>query len=224
MNGTSAAFGKMPALGDFFRIRAEVSFVDVWDAWLQEIMVTARTAFGAAWDDCYMQAPLWRFALPAGLAGPQAVLGVLMPSVDRVGRQFPLTLLTVDTSGATPFRSYFANAPTLDALESLALDALDDDMTRDTLDTALAAIAPHDVPPPGRAGHTADGGLLLQDPAPAMEAADLAEAALSPGRSAVWACRYHGGGRWMTTPGLPRGTAATALFSPFTPAEPEHVA
>ncbi len=224
MIGASAAFGKMPSLGDFFRIRAETSFVEVWDAWLQEIMTAGRGLYRDAWDDCYMQAPLWRFALPAGMAGPKAVLGVLMPSVDRVGRKFPLTLMTGDDSGATPFRSYFAQAATLDALESLALDALGDEMTRDLLDERLAGIAVRPMPVAGRPGRTAQGGLLLQDPDPAMEAADLAEAALQPGRVAVWACRYHGGGRWMTMAALPRGAAGTSLFDPFTAAEPEPVA
>jgi type VI secretion system protein ImpM len=223
MKGTSAAFGKMPALGDFFRIRAEAAFVEVWDAWLQEIMVAARGRYGAAWDECYLQAPLWRFVLPAGMAGPQAVLGVLMPSVDRVGRQFPLTLLAAADGAASPFRSYFANAATLDALETLALETLGDDMTRDMLDERLASMAPQPVPASGRTGRTGEGGYLLADPDPAMEAADLAEAALSPGRAAVWACRYNGGGRWMTMAGLPRGAAGVALFDPFTVAEPETV-
>jgi type VI secretion system protein ImpM len=224
MKGAAAAFGKMPALGDFFRIRVETAFVDVWDAWLQEIMVAGRARLGATWDECYMQAPLWRFALPAGMSGTQAVVGVLMPSVDRVGRQFPLTLVTAAEDGGSPFRSYFANAATLDALESLALDALGDEMTRDILDSGLNGIAGLAVPPRGYPGRTAAGGLLLQDGNAAMEAADLAEAALAPGQAAVWACRMQGGSRWMTMQALPRGDAGVALFDLFATTQPEHAA
>jgi type VI secretion system protein ImpM len=224
MNGVAAAFGKMPALGDFFRIRVETAFVDTWDTWLQEIMVAGRAQLGAGWEDCYMQAPLWRFALPAGMAGAQAVVGVLMPSVDRVGRQFPLTLVTAADDEGSPFRSYFANAATLDALETLALDALGDEMTRDILDARLAGIAGNPVPPRGRPGRTRSGGLLLQDGDPVMEAADLAEAALAPGRAAIWACRMQGGSRWMTMERLPRGDEGVAMFNLFAASEPEHAA
>jgi type VI secretion system protein ImpM len=224
MNGAAAAFGKMPALGDFFRIRAETGFVTVWDNWLQEIMVSGRSKLGAGWDDCYMQAPLWRFALPAGMAGGQPLIGVLMPSVDRVGRKFPLTLATTLDDGGSPFRAYFANADTLDALESLALDALGDDMTRDALDARLSDIAGRPVPPRGHPARGIDGGLLLMDGDPAMEAADLAEVALSPGASAIWACRLQVGNRWMTLNALPRGFDGIALFDVFATATSEQLA
>jgi type VI secretion system protein ImpM len=224
MQGASGAFGKIPALGDFFRIRVDQAFVEVWDAWLQESMVAGRTRLGQDWDECYMCAPLWRFSLPPGVAGPLAVVGVLMPSVDRVGRQFPLTLVIAVEAGRTPFRNYFGNAATLDALEALALDTLGDDMTRDQLDARLQGIVGQSVPPAGGLGRGFGGGLLLSDADPAMEAADLAEAALSPGLASIWACRFDGGGRWMTVPDLPRGATAAAMFDPFSAAEPEPVA
>lgn len=224
MTGASAAFGKMPALGDFFRIRAEQAFVSVWDAWLQEIMLAGRGRYGAGWDDCYMQAPLWRFALPAGMAGPAALVGVLMPSVDRVGRQFPLTLVAAVEDLGSPFRAYFANAGTLDQLETLALDALGDDMSRETLDARLSEIVAVPVPERGRLDRALGGGLVLVDPDPAMEAADLAEAALMPGKAAIWACRLQGGGRWMTLASLPRGADGAILFDPDPLAAAEPVA
>jgi type VI secretion system protein ImpM len=42
----------------------------------------------------YLTFPVWRFLLPVGVLGSTAWTGVLMPSVDRVGRYFPLTLAT----------------------------------------------------------------------------------------------------------------------------------
>ena len=87
------AFGKMPSLGDFFRISAPPGFLDVWDAWLQSCLVSGAHTFGSRWDALYMSVPIWRFSLSAGLAGPKKMMGVLMPSVDRVGRRFPLTLM-----------------------------------------------------------------------------------------------------------------------------------
>lgn len=134
------AFGKMPALGDFFRIGLPPSFVDPWDRWLQTGLAGARDLLGARWEECYMTAPIWRFTLDAGLAGPLAAQGVLMPSVDRVGRQFPLTLARLLPGRPGVAAADAAAHDAFAALEEVALDALDDRMTRDRLSRLLAAI------------------------------------------------------------------------------------
>ena len=103
------AFGKMPSAGDFFRLNAPPGFVRAWDGWLQQAMLEGQRALGPAWDDAYMSAPIWRFTLTAGLAGPHKAQGVLMPSVDRVGRRFPLTLMrALDTPGPAPHDHFTA--------------------------------------------------------------------------------------------------------------------
>ncbi len=214
MGTEPGAFGKIPSLGDFFRIRAGAEFVAVWDGWLQEVMLNARQVLGPRYEACYMSAPVWRFVLPAGVAGPSGLIGVLMPSVDRVGRQFPLTLMAELPAGAdrSPFRTCFAQSATLDALEDLALDALDDAMTRDALDARLAAITPAAESVRGHLLRGLAGSIVMQGSDPALLAADLAEAALAPGRSAVWCCTVDGASRFFTTAGLPRGADAIALF------------
>jgi type VI secretion system protein ImpM len=50
---------------------------------------------GEDWLPTWNMAPIWRFALSPGCCGRDAVLGLWMPSVDRVGRQFPLTFAAV---------------------------------------------------------------------------------------------------------------------------------
>lgn len=139
------AFGKMPALGDFFRIGLPPGFVEPWDRWLQTGMAGLRDLLGARWEECYMSAPIWRFTLAAGLAGPQAAQGVLMPSVDRVGRQFPLTLVRLLPGRPGVTAADAAGLAAFEALEEVALDALDDAMSRDRLSLLLAAVP---VPPP----------------------------------------------------------------------------
>lgn len=138
------AYGKMPGLGDFFRIGLPPSFTDPWDAWVQRGMTAGREALGARWQDCYMTAPIWRFTLSPGLAGPHAVQGVLMASVDRVGRQFPLTLARLLPGQPDIRAAHAAAADWFAALEDIALDALDDAMTRDALTDRLRAL---DMPP-----------------------------------------------------------------------------
>ena len=60
-----------------------------------------------------------------------------MPSVDKVGRYYPLTLAAMlDDQAALPYLFVVA-AAWFDALEQLALSALEDDVTLDDFDRKL---------------------------------------------------------------------------------------
>jgi len=83
-------YGKLPVRGDFIGRRLGRSFVDAWDNWLQEAIYTSRAELGERWLDLYLGSPIWRFALSGGVCGPEGVAGVMIPSVDSVGRYFPL--------------------------------------------------------------------------------------------------------------------------------------
>ncbi|WP_250475492.1 type VI secretion system-associated protein TagF [Caballeronia sp. GAFFF1] len=90
--GTAGCFGKLRSNGDFVRRRLPSSFVEPWDVMLQAGLLASRDALGPAWLDAYLTAPLWCFALGGAVLGSVAWAGVLMPSVDRAGRHFPLTI------------------------------------------------------------------------------------------------------------------------------------
>jgi len=135
---TLGLYGKLPAHGDFVRRALPKSFVDPWDAWLQAGMEAARAALGGAWEDAWRDGPAWRFALPAGACGPDAVAGVMMPSADSVGRRFPLTLAAVFAGfGAAPAmeEGWF------DSLERLARTGRAGGIDADGLAAALPAPA-----------------------------------------------------------------------------------
>lgn len=103
-------YGKVPAHGDFVRRGLPSSFVGPWDAWLQDGMAAARERLGDRWATLWDGAPPWRFALPAGACGPDAVAGVMLPSEDMVGRRFPLTLAALLPAGmALPEPGWFAH-------------------------------------------------------------------------------------------------------------------
>jgi type VI secretion system protein ImpM len=121
-------FGKLPALGDFIARGLEPAFTEAWHGWLERGLAAARADLGESFLPAYMQAPAWRFALPARLAGERPVTGVMVPSVDAVGRWFPLTLAAVGARGDEPW---------YDALEAHARLALEDD----PLDGWLAGLA-----------------------------------------------------------------------------------
>ena len=207
------AFGKMPSVGDFFRINMPSGFVSGWDDWIQNAMLSAQEVLGQTFDQYYMSAPIWRFSLAAGLAGPQKMLGVLMPSVDRVGRRFPLTLASaVATPGPAPL-DHFNEKPLFERLEELALDALDDTMTRDLLEERLTEIPPpalRSAAPLRQAGHT----MVLTQGATGDILPELASGLLT-GKFAtpsVWSAVVDNVPRLMICDGLPNGSNTLGLF------------
>jgi len=131
-------FGKLPALGDFASRRLPSAWVEAWDAWLQQELVRARAAGDeAAWLSQYLVAPVRRFWLAPGLLGADAWLGVLMPSVDSVGRYFPFTLTTPLPAGHDDVVDALADAPWLDAAEALSRQVLDPEFDVAALEQAL---------------------------------------------------------------------------------------
>jgi len=214
MAPVTGAFGKMPALGDFFRIALPPGFTDPWDAWQQRMLMAARGALGGRWQGCYLSAPIWRFTLAAGIAGPWAVQGVLMPSVDRVGREYPLTLAMMRPPVDAALPAHLAADATFDAMEALALAALDDDMTREGLAQGLAGLpVPGAVAAPGLARVSHDAGQVAvslpqgQSMAGLLVASDLH-------RPVVWSSRLAGRDLVMAGNALLPDRAAVRLFDP----------
>jgi type VI secretion system protein ImpM len=93
-------YGKLPARGDFVRAGLPRDFTDRWDDWLQSVIAGSRALMGEAWLPAFLEAPVWRFALPPGMCGERAALGLMLPSVDKAGRYFPLTFAALPASGA----------------------------------------------------------------------------------------------------------------------------
>ncbi|EGV31163.1 Type VI secretion system-associated protein [Thiorhodococcus drewsii AZ1] len=132
-------YGKLPALGDFVSRRLPAEFVQPWDLWLRESLANSRLQLGDDWLDIYLTSPLWRFALSPGLVGQAAWAGVMMPSVDRVGRYFPLTLACPLPSGAD-LMSLVSESDWFERAEILALAALDDSCSLDGFDAQVRAL------------------------------------------------------------------------------------
>ena len=121
-------FGKLPARGDFVRAGLPGSFIEPWDAWLQRAIDAARRTMGERWLPAWLEAPVWRFSLPPWVCGQGAVLGLMIPSVDRVGRYFPLTLAAVYPDGHGVVGGAAGDA-WLDVCEAAGRMALEEDAT-----------------------------------------------------------------------------------------------
>lgn len=207
------AFGKIPSLGDFFRFDMPQSFVGPWDRWLQETVSTARGALGHRWTDCYSSAPIWRFTLTAGLAGPQGAQGIVMPSVDRVGRLFPLTVAATLPAGRSAVQAHLAAARTFDALELIALDALDDAMTVAQLTERVRSVRSPDMPgTPAIAAGPSFVAVTVPGQDEPGHALAAHEAAARFHRPSIWTAVLDGGTRLMLVDGLPGHARAVGLF------------
>lgn len=117
-------YGKLPSHGDFLKRRVSDAFVDAWDAWLRECIAASRTALGSRWLDLYLTSPAWRFACAAGACGPLPVIGLVAPSVDQVGRYFPLTIVAELPSSISIITAAAASERFLDRAERLVIDTL----------------------------------------------------------------------------------------------------
>ncbi len=209
------AFGKMPSVGDFFRLGVSPAFVQPWDEWIQRSMLAVSQVMGDAWDAHYMSAPIWRFCLSPGLSGPQKMLGVLMPSVDRVGRRFPLTLVAPVSNEGSAILTHFRTDQTFRQLEDIALAALEDDMTRDKLAGSLAELTvPVQQPTAPIRGYESTMVLTRGEAADSV-LPDLAAGLMSQRyrTPSIWSTEIGGVPRMMVCEGLPALANMQGLFN-----------
>lgn len=121
-------YGKLPSHGDFLRRRASDAFVAAWDAWLQQGIAESRAALGDRWLDLYLTSPVWRFAAAPGACGPAPLVGVMAPSVDRVGRYFPLTVVAGVPGHVTPIAAATMADRFFDRAEHLIVGTIESDV------------------------------------------------------------------------------------------------
>jgi type VI secretion system protein ImpM len=127
-------YGKIPSRGDFVRARLPAGFIAAWDAWAQASLSASRELLADGWLDAWIEAPVWRFMLPPGACGADAAIGVMLPSVDRANRHFPLVI-----AACAPSISLLADAGLLDLAESAGCAAVADDLSPDVLTASLDA-------------------------------------------------------------------------------------
>jgi len=126
-------FGKLPAHGDFIQRNLSSGFINIWDEWLQHFVAGTQEQLGDTWLDIYLTSPLWRFILSPGVIDENIWAGVMIPSVDRVGRYYPFTIVRKLPQNANPFEFIQMQTDWFKKIETLALDALDEEILIDDL-------------------------------------------------------------------------------------------
>lgn len=177
-------YGKLAGRGDFVSRGLSQTLIKSWDDWLAAGIAASQAELGPRWLETYLVSPLWRFAVPAPLLGAEALIGVMMPSVDRVGRYFPLSILLPLPAGTDLSLIVGGADDWFERGEALLLSTLDEDAEFEVFENAVSAMGSPDCLP--AADWESLGNGLQHCPAwmPAQRLQALASCAL--GRSSLW--------------------------------------
>lgn len=118
--------GKLPDNADFVTRFLPPVFTAFWDRWIDEGMQASKLRLGEAWRPAFLVAPVWHFSILPGLLGETGWIGVMIPSVDRAGRYYPLTV-----AASSVFAQHHRPEAELllERLEPIAIAALDEGIT-----------------------------------------------------------------------------------------------
>ena len=195
-------YGKLPSHGDFLQRRVPPEFLMPWDDWLQAGIAASRSSLADQWADVYLTSPVWRFALSRSACGRAAVAGLMAPSVDRVGRFFPLTLMWRLPPQVPPIVYASVSATALAPAEQLLVDGL----TAEALDFEHFDDQVSQLSPSVEA--------LLQSAAQLLDGEDLDQ--MSAGQSPAWHVPTVGSGAVMSVFGAMLARALDVEYKPLT--------
>ena len=90
---TAGFCGKIPAHGDFVSRNLPDEFLIPWNQWTQTVIGASQEQLENLWLETYLTSPIWRFAVSPGACCANGFCGIMIPSVDKVGRYFPFTMI-----------------------------------------------------------------------------------------------------------------------------------
>lgn len=131
--------GKLPSHGDFVSRRLPAPLLAAWETWLDVGLERSREILGDGWLDAYLSSPIWCFSLAAGCCGDYPVAGVLMSSLDRVGRYYPLTIMAPVAAERLAVEIALGATSWFGRMEAIALSCLADGFDFERFDTDVAA-------------------------------------------------------------------------------------
>ncbi|MBA1292106.1 type VI secretion system-associated protein TagF [Pseudomonas lurida] len=207
---TLGFYGKLASRGDFVSRALPQSFIGPWDSWLAAGLLASQNSLGAGWLNAYLVSPLWRFVLAPGVCGPDAAAGVVMPSIDRVGRYFPLAVVALLDHNTNPASLVGGPDAWFEQVEALLLGTLDSGATFEGFNEGLDRLGVPTAEPRALDGRFA-GLQRVVATEPQGRLAALAEQACE-GASLWW-----GRGSQQISPGLLRcqGLPAASDFAQF---------
>lgn len=123
VSGKIGCFGKIRAKGDFVSRNLDYEVQEYLDGWLQSAFKISQQQIESDWLKYYLTSPIWRFIISEKKMNKD-IIGFMMPSIDKVGRYYPLFMLEVFDNGNLCGDEL--NCKSFEALEELAMKTLDD--------------------------------------------------------------------------------------------------
>lgn len=123
--------GKIPGHGDFVSRNIPDEFMFPWNQWVQTVVGVSQEQQENLWLQTFLTSPVWRFAMSPGVCGAYGMIGIMIPSVDRVGRYYPFTLAS--QSYGDPLHHLINDEEWYNNSEDLIISALEDDIKIDSL-------------------------------------------------------------------------------------------
>jgi len=134
-------YGKTPHRGDFVRYNLPRIFVSVWDDWMQQVLLQGEKTHESNWHERYLEGAGYWFTLSTGIAGDMSWGGIMIPSVDKVGRRFPFCLAAALPEGMPAVVAPGRLNSTFQALDQLATAIHSPELEFDQIQRQLEELA-----------------------------------------------------------------------------------
>jgi type VI secretion system ImpM family protein len=186
-------FGKVPSVGDFVFRNVASGLREGFDDWLQHALEASRSQMKDGWLNAFLTSPVWRLVLDRQYESDPLTVGIMIPSVDKVGRYFPFCIF-IQMDRMELDAAFIAECDlALDSLEDFILSVLEADFDLEYFDYQLAAVAKKLM--------SADGGGLAH--ILGVDQGKILTSFFAPDKSAVLnsrlsALKTQGGSIWWT--------------------------
>lgn len=208
---TMGIYGKLPAHGDFIERNVPRRFLDIWDDWLQRCLANSQDAAGEEWLESYLTSPVWYFSLGHGVIDANPWIGIIVPSVDAVGRYFPLSIIVRLEPDDDPHFTLVNNSQYFDELADDVINAMQHGLTIEELWPSLQRKENQHFESAKLASrHLSHSNATLcqieaSDPQQSLAILSYAHTRLAHPCSSLWYCKPSAGvpSTCITLPGLP---------------------
>jgi type VI secretion system protein ImpM len=110
-----------------------------WDNWIRSGMDQLRHEGGAKWQERFVHCPIWFFMCPTSMHGVLAA-GAIAPSIDRVGRYYPITVMAFSPPQAKGFANDAEVGRFFSGVRSAVIDARRIPLTVEQMEERIAQL------------------------------------------------------------------------------------
>lgn len=121
-------YGKVPAKGDFVSKGLSREVMDKFHEFFSAGLQSTIDQLEGSWLEYYSVGPIWYFFIQPEVVNKSAWLGIWMPSVDRVGRHFPLLIMEPIENDISSLADLGYYQHSILEFENMILDTLESDI------------------------------------------------------------------------------------------------